>query len=195
MKSNLRLMHPIFLKVCLIVGCAVLWASLATAQVTGYAIISTSPTPIIPNTAGSITVRQTGDPTVNSGRLYCGNSLSQSPYPTVVNGSMITLTQRSLPMPPPVLGTEFFCDVSYTLPPLSSSVYIVKLDLGTFGIGGMPERSYAIVDLGTLCVGTCTAQQVPLNFYAGAPLWWLAIASLFGLGGYAVRRLGLNGKK
>ncbi len=188
MKSNLKAAPEAILKLLSFVSVLLFCASSASAQVAGYKIISTSPTPLIANTAGSVTVRQTGDPTVNGGRLYCGNSLPQSPYPTVVNGSTITLVKRSLPMPPPVSGTELFCDVSFTLPALAQGLYVVRLDLGTFELGATPERSTAIIDLGLLCFGTCVVQQVPLNFSLGAPFWWLALALFIGLGGYTARQ-------
>ncbi len=158
------------------------------AQSSGYSILTTTPFPLNPNVPGSVTLRLSAAGTQFPNLLFCEYAFNpNSMLSAVVSEGVITVKHRRSPAVPPLPGSERYCDKTFPLPALSAGHYFVRLDIGTEADFGIPE-SASTIDLRLICVGSCPTQSVPLNFSAGAPLWWFAIASLFGLGGYVVRR-------
>jgi hypothetical protein len=169
-----------------------LLGSNAIAQTPGWSVIATSPSPILANASANVTIRVTASE-FGAGPLglTCTNFFGSRGVLSVnQSGGKVTLEHDT---PEGVVGGvgERFCDKTFAIPALPPGVYALELKLTTF-TGLFPPRIYGV---GSLCVGTCSAQQVPLNFSAGAPFWWLAIASLFGFGAYSLRRRGFNRRK
>jgi hypothetical protein len=163
-----------------------LTASAAMAQTTGWSIISTAPSPIVPNTPSSITVRLSAD-SYPTRTVYCPNVFgAPGALSVTILGDVITVEQIEHSFKAPFPGFDLFCDATYNLPPLAAGRYEVRLKfVYDFPFGAAQPEAFSI---GTVCVGACVIQQVPLNFAAGSAFWWLAIASLLGMGVFTLRR-------
>jgi hypothetical protein len=162
----------------------------STAFAQSPSIISISPNPLMANSGGTITVRFNKEVDAPFG-LECTNIFGQRGILSVTrSGSVLTL-EHDTPEFVVGFGTSQFCDKAFPIPPMPAGDYSVQLRLIHFTNLILPR----VFSLGSVCVGACVIQQVPLNFAAGSAFWWLAIATLSGLGGYAVRRRGLNGRR
>ncbi len=180
----LRALTPAFVALVLSPG--------VLAQTSGYSILTTTPFPLNSNVAGSVTIRVKADPPQQPYLFNCSFAFSSiAEFPTSVTGATITVKHRFSGVPPPVVGRELFCDKTFPLPALAAGQYAINLDVGSDGAAGTPATS-TILSLGSICVGPCVTQSVPLNFGPGAPLWGLTLASLFGLAGFLVRRRDTN---
>jgi hypothetical protein len=160
--------------------------SYALAQSLGWSIISTAPSPILPNTPSSITVRFSAEfyPTRT---VYCPNVFGGKGVLSVTaKGDVITVEQSISPYKAPFPGFDLFCDAKYDLPPLAAGRYEVRLKfVDDFPYGPPPSEPFVV---GSVCVGICVIQQVPVNFASGSLLWWFAVVSLAGMGTLVLRQ-------
>ena len=161
----------------------------ANAQMPGWSILSTSPRPIVPNSPGTVTIRYTQDPLslgTNCSFLF-GLDDPRSIFP-IISGNLLTYEIRHSSGVTPEI--EKFCDRTFPVAALPAGQYSVRLNR----IPSEPFFQPRLEFIGQICVGPCPPppQSVPLNFSAGSPLWWVAIAAFLGLGVTAVRRRGLR---
>jgi hypothetical protein len=181
---SLRKIFPFFLLLALALLSSTVFALSPT-----YVVLSTTPNPLVANVVGTITIRQNAQGSQFPYLLYCPAAFSAaSILPVRVANGVVTLEHRFSPFPPPpITGNERYCDKTFPLPPLASGGYSIRLLVGTTDIAGAPLETTTF-DVGSVCVGACPTQSVPLNFSAGAPLWWLAIVSLLAAAAAKVRR-------
>ncbi len=161
------------------------------AQILDWSIISTAPSPIIPNAASSITVRLSAY-SFSTRTVYCPNVFGGKGTLSVkALGDELTVEQSTPLYKAPFPGNDRFCDVAISIPPLATGQYKVNLKF----VYDPPDASFASPEaflVGSICVGGCVIRQVPVGLSVAEPFWLIAIASLFGLGAYAVRRRQLS---
>ncbi len=186
--------HDTFLSTSIAFGISVLFALLCAkgyAQIPDWSIISTAPSPITPNAVSSITLRLSAasSPTRT---VYCPNVFGGKGVLSVkALGEALTIEHSTPLYKVPFPGNDLFCDIVISLPPLAAGQYKVNLKF----VYDFPDSGFASPEaflVGSICVGACVIRQVPVGLSVGEPLWLFAIASLFGLGAYGVRRRKLN---
>jgi hypothetical protein len=156
-----------------------------------YSIASTAPDPVGANRPFTVTIRFT--PPAPPATAFCPNIFQAAEIKTVMlAGNTIVLARSQGSVVSRMAGSALFCEDTLSVSGLPPNTYNVELRQPLYDVPTMPVR---IISLGSICIGACPTQSVPLNFSAGAPLWWVAIASLFGFGGYTVRQRGLHRKK
>ena len=193
MNLNNKCAFPYAAKKCKLVNLlaalgVVMCSMSAQGQVESYRIVSTNPNSIAANASFSITIRYT--PASPPGLVFCENVFQTLRRKSVVSsGNSVVLELSQSNMVAAFPGNDTFCEDTFTVPGLQSNTYAISLRQTLYDFPNFPAR---IAPLGSICVGSCPVQAVPLNFSAGTLPWWFAIASLFGVGGYAVRRRGLN---